>query len=419
MFKRIIAIAFIFVVTALAWVVLGQSIFNRTNSSGNSLKPGVVGLWGDVQVQKPPSSRYLVRDSGSSVLPADLMQVAAREPLVLAGSQIVTDIDLKHRQKGLLWYATYSVKFHSTYRYHNDTGKPIDLLIDFAFPNKKAVYDNFVFRLRDKEWLSGPLSREGVVTGALHLEPGESAHLEVGYRSQGMDSWRYQFGPSTGEVRNFKLEMNTNFRGIDYPADGLAPGVAEKTEKGWRLVWDYQHLISGTGIGLLMPQKLQPGPLAGQIAMFAPISLLFFMIVMFVIGIIKRIDIHPMHFAFISAGFFAFHLLLAYLADQVAFATAFVISSVVSVFLVVSYLRLIFGNGFAFGYAGLSQFVFLVLFSYAFFYKGMTGLTISIGAIVLLFILMQVTAKVDWGRLFSADAQPSDMNLVAEQQIAS
>lgn len=347
------------------------------------------------------------------------MQIAARESLVLAGSQIVTDIDLKHRQKGLLWYATYSVKFHSTYRYQNNTGKPIDLLIDFAFPNKKSVYDNFVFRLRDKEWLSGPLSREGVVTGALHLEPGESTNLEVGYRSQGMDSWRYQFGSGTGEVRNFKLEMNTNFRGIDYPTDGLAPGVAEKTEKGWRLIWDYQHLISGTGIGLLMPQKLQPGPLAGQIAMFAPISLLFFMIVMFVIGIIKRIDIHPMHFAFISAGFFAFHLLLAYLADQVAFATAFVISSVVSVFLVVSYLRLIFGNGFAFGYAGLSQSVFLVLFSYAFFYKGMTGLTISIGAIVLLFILMQVTAKVDWGQLFSADEQLSDMSHVAEQQITS
>jgi VIT1/CCC1 family predicted Fe2+/Mn2+ transporter len=50
--------------------------------------------------------------------------------------------------------------------------------------------------------------------------------------------------------------------------------------------------------------------------------------------------------------------------------------------------------------AGLAQFCFLVLFSYAFFFKGFTGLAITIGAIVTLFLVMQITAKVNWAEKF-------------------
>jgi hypothetical protein len=52
--------------------------------------------------------------------------------------------------------------------------------------------------------------------------------------------------------------------------------------------------------------------------------------------------------------------------------------------------------------AGAAQFVFLVLFSYAFFYEGYTGLTVTLGAIVTLFVLMQATARVDWAAVFAS-----------------
>ena len=44
--------------------------------------------------------------------------------------------------------------------------------------------------------------------------------------------------------------------------------------------------------------------------------------------------------------------------------------------------------------------MYLVLFSAAFFFKGPTGLTITVGAILTLFVLMQVTAKVNWKQVF-------------------
>jgi hypothetical protein len=68
---------------------------------------------------------------------------------------------------------------------------------------------------------------------------------------------------------------------------------------------------------MAMPKKLQPGPLAGEISYFAPVSLFFFFFLIFIITTLRGIDLHPMNYFFLAAAFFAFHLLLAYLVDHV------------------------------------------------------------------------------------------------------
>jgi inner membrane protein involved in colicin E2 resistance len=120
--------------------------------------------------------------------------------------------------------------------------------------------------------------------------------------------------------------------------------------------------------------------------------------VLLILGILRRRNLHPMHYFFLSAAFFSFHLLLAYLVDHIDLHVAFAIASTTSVFLVVSYLRVVGGQRFAFRQAGLAQLVYLVLFNYAFFFEGYTGLTVTVGAVVTLFVLMRLTAAVDWSR---------------------
>jgi hypothetical protein len=46
--------------------------------------------------------------------------------------------------------------------------------------------------------------------------------------------------------------------------------------------------------------------------------------------------------------------------------------------------------------AGLTQLIYLVLFSYAFFFEGFTGLAVTIGAILTLFVVMQMTGRIRW-----------------------
>ena len=113
-----------------------------------------------------------------------------------------------------------------------------------------------------------------------------------------------------------------------------------------------------------------------------------------------------LYYLFLAAAFFSFHLLLAYLVDHLAIHALFLISSAVSLFLVVTYLRRAARLRSTVREAALAQLVYLVLFSYAFFFEGYTGLTVTIGAVLTLFVLMQITARVDWGEVFARPAPP-------------
>lgn len=231
--------------------------------------------------------------------------------------------------------------------------------------------------------------------------------MNIGYRSQGVNSWTYSFGDQVRQVRDFDLAMTTNFGDIDFPDNTLAPTTKQESANGgWRLGWKYSNLLSGYQIALTMPEKLQPGPLASEISFFAPVSLFFFFFLMFLITTLRGIDLHPMNYFFLAAAFFAFHLLLAYTVDHIEIHAAFGLAAFVSIFLVASYMRLVVGAEFAFRETALAQFVYLVLFSYAFFFKGLTGLAVTIGAIVTLFVAMQATGRIRWSERFAAPPPP-------------
>ena len=305
---------------------------------------------------------------------------------------------IEHRQKGLLWYSTYRVAFSGTYVFRNDTSAEQQVRFSWMFPSAKAIYDDLAVTMDGQ-----PLAYkndQSAVTATVPMAAGATRTFRLSYRSQGLDNWEYEFGTEVSQVHDFRLHMTTDFADIDFPENSLSPTGKRPAGQGWDLIWQYQNLISGYNVAMAMPAKLQPGPLAGQISFFAPVSLFFFFFVMFIITTLRGVDLHPMNYFFLAAAFFAFHLLLAYLVDHISIHIAFVICSIVSVGLVVSYLRLVVGMRFAVREAGLAQLVYLVAFSYAFFFKGFTGLAVTIGAILTLFVVMQATGRLNWSQQF-------------------
>ena len=111
---------------------------------------------------------------------------------------------------------------------------------------------------------------------------------------------------------------------------------------------------------------------------------------------------HPINHFFLAAAFFSFHLLFGYTADRLPVEQAFALASVVSVLLVVSYLRLVVGPRFALVEAGLAQLLYLVGFSLAHFWEGFTGLTVTVLGILTLFALMQLTGRIRWAEVLKA-----------------
>jgi inner membrane protein involved in colicin E2 resistance len=406
MTKRIIAIAFIFVCTSIAWAILGGTIFTRTYSLDAVAENRVASTWGTPQNQAPPSASFtrIVPRSEDFIengkKTTKTIQEAITTPLPLESSAIDVALELEHRQKGLLWYSTYKVAYSGLYGFRNTSDK--EEAVDFVlkFPTAQAMYDDLTFAADGN---AIPVtSRDGAAMGRIKVAAGKTVQLAVGYRSQGLNEWRYSFGgQEVAQVRDFSLKMKTNFKDIDFPDNTLSPSYKLETDSGWDLTWSYKNLLSGYQIALVMPEKLQPGPLAGRISLFAPVSLFFFFFLMLIITTMRGIELHPMNYFFLAAAFFSFHLLLAYLVDHVSIHLAFAISAAVSVFLVVSYLRLVVGLHFASREAALAQFIYLVMFSYAFFLKGLTGLAITIGSVVTLFVVMQVTGRIRWADKFA------------------
>ena len=134
-------------------------------------------------------------------------------------------------------------------------------------------------------------------------------------------------------------------------------------------------------------------------AFFAPISLLFYFSVLMIIGTLWEVRLHPVNYFFLAAGCFAFQLLFAYSVDLMDLRAAFLLSAVVSIILVSGYLWRATNAKFA-RLSVMAQLGFMTLFSYSFFFDGLTGITITVGAIVTLALLMMVTAKVDWSTKF-------------------
>jgi hypothetical protein len=404
---RLFAIGFIFLCAALAWSTLGASVVSRTGQSDARLAKEVAQLWGGRHDQVAPSAaiqrprqvteQVQEKDAKGQLVTREVTRtVVDRVPLLLDSSRARVDLSLDQRRKGLLWYATYGVGFTGTYAVRNPDDVERTLVVHFAFPSAEALYDGFTLKVDGREMGRVSDLSQGVNV-ATPLAPGAASTIEVAYRSRGLDAWTYSFVPSgVAQVRDFTLDMRTDFGRIDFPGGTISPSSKTREGNGWRLEWRFDSLVTGQKLGMDPPRPINPGPLAARITFFAPVSLLFFFTVMVVLGLLQRESLHPVNYFFLAAAFFAFHLLLAYLVDHVNVHASFAIAAATSVFLVVSYLRLVGGWRFAVLRAGVAQVVFLVLFSYAFFFEGYTGLTVTVGAVITLFVLMQVTGRVKW-----------------------
>ena len=412
---RFISVVFIYGAVCVAWLVLGGIMKVRSTSLAPDERSEVEGLWGGVHEQRAPTLVPITPAQTSPTTQPPVEQTsqpnragkAARtEPpagIDPIRSDIVVDLALDQRLKGLRWFALYDVTFAGDWTFDVPEGAH-ELRV--ALPNAHAIYDDFQLSI------NGELSDVSPQNGSL-VVPIDRADTEVvvalSYKSRGLDSWRYAANPGSGSLRDFKLAMTTNFTSVAFPESALSPSSRREEGAGTSLEWNFSNIITTRGVGMVMPQRIQPGELAAQLSFTAPISLFFFFLIVGILTKLEKLDVHPINYMFLAAAFFSFHLLLAYTVDTMPLAVAFILSSVVSVVMVTSYLRLAVNARFGFMKAGLAQLIYLVGFSAAHFMKGLTGLTVTVLSIATLFVLMMLTGRIKWSEVLARPApKPHD-----------
>ena len=392
--NHLIASLFIIVCTTAAWFLLGTALSQRTAKSSAGMHAEVAGVWGPPLNQQHPAAWFETPNAPGGkavIMPSD--------------SKVRIGLTYDPKQKGLLWHRTYDLAFEGDYTFSNPTRIPQTLYINFPLPEHTAGLHQFEFRLGDSNPSTQPTpGQSGVVTRAILLPASGSVTLHTGYRTRGTDSWRYDF-PDNGRIAGFDLNMRTDFVDINFPVGTGSPTDRKQDDKGFDLVWSYPDVLAAPAIGMDMPKRLNAGPVASRIAYFAPVSLLFFVTIMLLIGGIKGIPLHPMHVFFIAAGFFAFHLLFAYLVDLLPLLPSFAISTVTSLLLVCGYLKAVGGKA-LFAIALPAQSVYLVFFSASFFIDGLTGISLTLLGVITLSLLMFLTARIDWKGFFAKNPLP-------------
>jgi len=406
MATRLVAIILIFIASTIGWAILGGMTEYRTATQDRSIKKEVGRLWGTAHRQEAPDIYYIrkekqeiARQEGEAPR-YETVIAHVNAPEALVKSAIDVSLDLEHRKKGLLWYSTYKIDFAADYLVKNVSAAKRNYKFQYSFPSADGIYDNFIMEIGgEKIDTLSPVA--GKLVADMDLDPGQTRTVRISYSSRGMDQWWYILGEDVSQVKNLDLTVHTDFHDIDFPESGISPTSKKETANGWDLGWSYENLISGIQIGVEMPKRMNPGPFVSRVSFFAPVSLFFFFFLVFIITLVKKIKIHPMNYFFLAAAFFSFHLLMAYLVDHIDLAAAFIICSAVSMGLVISYMRLVIGIKFAIVEIGISQFIYLVLFSAAFFLQGITGLSITILSILTLFVLMQFTGRLNWEELIA------------------
>ena len=390
-FTRLLLIGFITVFAAIAWFILGKALSYRTQTASYTLDSQVAANLGNPLAQQHPNFTYISPTKAQPVTPVK----AAR-------SLVKVNIQYQEQKKGLLRYRSYIADFQSSYTIENPSPINQTIYFNFQLPSENSRYDRF--QLTPDGAPSQRLPTKGKISESKTLAPGEAATLTLSYRSRGRDQWKYAFGDSSS-LNDFALEMNVDFKEINFPFGTESPLQREENEKGWNIKWDYADVIGLQSIGMDMPDVKNPGPIAARITFFAPVSLVFYFSVLVIIGLVRKTNLHPMNYFFLAAGCFAFQLLFAYLVDLIPITGAFAISATISLILVSGYVWLVAGKSLA-KISAISQFSYMILFSYSFFFKGLTGITITIGAIITLALLMISTAKIDWNQTFTKKAKP-------------
>ena len=402
-----IALAF-----SIAAVAIGFRLDDRNSSSFTRSLKSVSEIWGGEVSQSIPSFRTQ-SVAQEQFLEEKTQHYQIREKLIQTPFGMQTHaVELNAasniRQKGLLKFAGYNLAFTGHFVCANTKSSPDTFYFSFPLPSNAGNISDLKVRLNGKDY-SGDSDLSDGIDWAGRLAPGEKVSFDVSYAAQGTGSFSY--GKTDGsenhesqvlssgsktEISDLSVSFKTDFEDVTLIDGSMAPKTNSSDSKGTVMEWKGSNLILDQGIGLKFEISANYGKLFSKIFFYAPLVIALFLAFLLIFTASQGIRLHPMHYCFITAGFFVFYLLGSYLVTYLHVIPAILAALAVSSAITWYYSRII-GKG-----KNLEKVVLLCLlvfqwfFSAAFFFPEHTGLLITLASIGALVALMKITSKTDW-----------------------
>ncbi len=362
----------------------GNAYFRFQNSWGGEI--GIV----------PPEFKlkrtYTVTEYNSDAERDEIVTKTEKIPLVPKAIKIESTVEYGEQDIGLLTFNAFEVKNTETYIIPNQTGHSGELLINLTKPdNANLMYDykaivpargNTVFRpLMGKSFVLAPT-----------LKAGEEIEIIITYATKGMDIFKYNLSDYQDNViENLQAEIKLNTHDFKIYRFGL-PHQIEMTPSGATIQFKVNDFSTTQDLGVTFTSKQMYLDQVQNLITYSPISLVLFLLVIFVFSQIHAVKFNPLHYLFIGIINVFYFLFVAYLIRFFGVWVTFGISIALTTVMFLVYSPNVFGWHFATRIAGVYLFLLTVVFSLIFLMPIFRGL-LFVSLIFLIFMSIMIAVS--------------------------
>lgn len=319
----LVAVGVTAVALSIGWAMFADRLYSRTRTA-QGRADDISQIWGGPLQQPHPQVRWRRSDAAT-------VELASGE---LSRSDVKVDLDIQYRRRGVSEYPCFEAAFEGTYDFQNPSEVSSFAAFTVGLPvQRDALMLRDVRLLIDgkedaanTEYSAERISWSGSVSGSA------TARFQLVYRARGNDRFGYSFPDdalSAGKpLTAFRLAMNvTGARGeLDYPVGSMSPTSLDKVGESWAMVWEVERLLSVFDLGVELPDASGVELALAKLTSNAPFFyLLYAFALLYVLSEVER-RARALHLLALSAAYFIYFPLAAYLTGYLPWAGATLIA---------------------------------------------------------------------------------------------
>ncbi len=308
---------------------------------------------------------------------------------------IDSSLDYGEQELDLLIFNAFEAHNTETYVVVNKTQHTGDLLIKVSKPeNANLMYDYTIRVPSQGDLILQPImdSPQALVTG---LAPGAEAEIVVTYATKGMDVYKYNLSAYQNKViEHITARVVINVDEFGIYRFGL-PHDTELTKDGATVEFDVENFSTTQDLGITFLAKQRYLDSIQSLMNYSPMSLAFFLAVIFFFSQIFAIKFNAFHYLFVGMIDLFYFLFVAYLIRFFGVLPTFAISIVLTAAMFFLYAPNVFGKWFAYRVVGVYLFLLTVVFSLIFLMPIFRGLLFVVLVFLIFMSIMVFVSRSD------------------------
>lgn len=316
-------------------------------------------------------------------------------PLVPRSIDIKSDVVYGEKIRSLLVFNAFEIHNSETYVVVNTSEYAGDLQVKVTTPeNANILYDYTVtIPARDNLMIRPALNSDVLLLP--DMKKGEQVEVVITYSTKGMDIFKYNLSAYQNSViQRLKAEFKINTQEYAIYREGL-PHTEDFTADGAVLRFEVNDFSTTQDMGVAFLQKQMYLDRVQSLMNYSPVSLILFLMVVFVFSQIFAVRFNAFHYFFLGVVDVFYYLFVAYLIRFFSIIPTFGIAIVLTAAMFLLYSPNVFGKWFAYRVVGLYLFLLTVVFSLIFLMPIFQGLLFVVLVFLIFTSIMVFVARSD------------------------